>query len=55
MKTKKEHKWYEIIHRDNGTFVSEFCCAHRNCYRRKIYGKQAKKWQEILARVSGGE
>lgn len=52
---KKEHKWWEIIHSDWGDRVFEFCVAHHNCYHRMIYGKEAKKWQKILARVSGGE
>jgi hypothetical protein len=50
MVSKEDHKWWQIIHRDFGTYVLEFCCAHKGgCYKRRIYGDEAKEWQEKLA------
>ena len=44
-----------LIHRDFGDYVIEFCAEHLNCSMRKIYGMEAKKWQDILNKVSGGD
>jgi len=44
---KNEHL---LIHKDFGSHVIEFCAKHRNCSIRKIYGKEAKAWQEKLVK-----
>lgn len=45
MKIKCNHEEYEIIHRDFGEYILEFCVKEGCDYKKRIYGKI---WKELF-------